>query len=612
MRQMVRGGDDFVTIPLPAIAGSDSSAVRSAIASYKQDASLVDPRLVRKINLAVKGIPLSDLCSRLSQETGVTMIANRRVADDRVTIFCLQRPLRDIMRQISALFGFSWERQGVEGAYLYEVTQSLRSQLLEEGLRQKDHDEMILSLDHQMDVWRTYLGLSRDQIRKRQAMLTGRLKEKAIFAEYDRMEMLLRGGLVAANQFFRLSPAELDDLRAGKPLSWEISDGNALGLPKAVLEGIRDSFHDSIPNPGGPKPGEGKLTATLRFDVRQKGEVILYGGLETEGGGLEATLAVVKSPSFDRVENAPLHASLERDPSLQSRLAFEVKGAYTLTAPPFPDTDSVYSEALGPKVTAADVLEALYKQTGKDIIADQYLRLYAPAPFSFNHASLFDVLNRAGDALRMRWSKSDGWLQFRSLDFYYARPQQIPHRLLERWAQARRDRGMLLPEDLAEIAQLTDLQLDSVSNAQAAVACYGLQEWPVARQEEGRPHWRLFAHLPAPQRQKALSAQGIAFREMPTALHRTFVMLAEDSDGGVLPSEEEMKNARLRLIYLPTNTVFSKQAPDDALLPPGNTSIFLYSYGQPQRFSAAGPFNGIYGLSEPMLAERLHGKLPPD
>jgi hypothetical protein len=280
-----------------------------------------------------------------------------------------------------------------------------------------------------------------------------------------------------------------------------------------------------------------------------------------------------------------------------------MKPTYELKVPPYPDTDMAYVEHPGPKVLTSDVLEAIYQKTGKDIIADQFMHLHDPAQVSVEDGKLFDILNRSCDAMLIRWTKSEDWLRFRSPSFYYARPQEVPSRIMERWAERRKKQGVLMPEDLAEISLLTDAQLQSNSTAQGAVACYGLEEWSVARVEQGRPHWRFLARLPQMQRQDAFSEKGLAFSTLSLQNKRQFIELSESVHDGLWPSEAEMRGAKLQVLYFPEGIPGSHNTLGYEILG-GNAAIFLYSYGQPTRYSAIGPFNAIIGLNEPMMDER--------
>src|SRR5207237_2743862 len=121
-----------------AAAAAAAGLAGSADAAAPQNpADVIDGRLTRKITLAFKAMALSDLCDQLRADTGVHLAAGPSVADEKVTLFCDKLPLRDVMRQLSRPFGYTWLRSGTPGQYRYELVQDLRSQLLAEDLRNR-------------------------------------------------------------------------------------------------------------------------------------------------------------------------------------------------------------------------------------------------------------------------------------------------------------------------------------------------------------------------------------------------------------------------------------------------------------------------------------------
>src|SRR6202008_1057483 len=97
-------------------------------------------------------------------DTGIRLSAGPSVADEKVTVFCEKLPLRDVMRQLSRPFGYTWLRSKKEsGDYCYELVQDLKSQLLEEELRNRDRDAALLALDREVERYRPYLDLSPDE-----------------------------------------------------------------------------------------------------------------------------------------------------------------------------------------------------------------------------------------------------------------------------------------------------------------------------------------------------------------------------------------------------------------------------------------------------------------
>jgi hypothetical protein len=161
---------------------------------------------------------------------------------------------------------------------------------------------------------------------------------------------------------------------------------------------------------------------------------------------------------------------------------------------------------------------------------------------------LFEALNQIADAMRLRWSKEGGWLQFRSASYYHDRLKEVPNRLLNRWAAARRQHGALPLDQLVEMVQLSDAQLDAAEMAEGIRECFGLIEWDVARKEVTRPSLRFVAQLTPAQRVEAMSTEGLAFTRMSLAQQQRFIALL-DMQGGPLQSLEKVAGATLCLGY---------------------------------------------------------------
>src|SRR5260370_540879 len=125
---------------------------------------IVESRLTQKVSCAFKGTALCDLCEKLKSDTGIHLTAGPSVADEKVTLFCEKRPLREVMRQLSRPFGYTWLRSGTPGQYRYELVQDLRSQLLEEELRNRDKNAALLALEQELEKYRPYLDLTPDEM----------------------------------------------------------------------------------------------------------------------------------------------------------------------------------------------------------------------------------------------------------------------------------------------------------------------------------------------------------------------------------------------------------------------------------------------------------------
>jgi hypothetical protein len=573
LRRVIHGGDDFVHVPPPRLADARGQQIAAAIESYKRETAVVDARLAREVTVQKKATALSDLCEHLRAETGIHLSAGSSVADDKVTLFCREMPLRDVMRQLSRPFGYTWLRTREPGAksqepgapYRYELVQDLRSQLLEEELRNRDRNAALLALDQAMQAYRPYLALSPDE-----ALAQSKTTPPA---EKKRLEYLAGGGWGVVQLYFRLSPADLADLRAGESLlfSPEPQPGRRPLPPemgRTVLQTLRnwrirsegDRWVETRLTDDGDGAAEGLPLArvpeargqvTMELTETELGRFSLSGGSgfftvgDRPGPDIwhardaflgRSPVATAVAPAVRNPQNAVANARLSRNPALQPRVSVQPRhscraeaalGSGLSAQGPepralSPEPGEAPSEA---KVTSADVLEALHQATGLPIVSDYYTRLYALAPLSTRNQVLFDTLNRLADAMHMRWSLSGqgNWLQFRSASFFHDRLKEVPNRLLARWAAIRREQGALPLDALIEIAQLSDAQLDAAGMAEGARLCFGLEEWDLSRNRHLRPHLRYLASFTPAQRQQAQSPAGLPFAQMTLAQQQGFL-----------------------------------------------------------------------------------------
>jgi RNA polymerase sigma-70 factor (ECF subfamily) len=514
------------------------------------DRDVVDDRLTRRVTLAFKGTALADVCEHLRAETGIHLAAGPSVADEKVTLFCEKLPLRDVMRQSSRSFGYTWLRSGTAGQYRYELVQDLRSQLLEEELRNRDRNEALLALEREIEKYRPYLDLSPDQVLAR--------AQTAPPAEKRLLESLGGGrpGLGLAwgitQMYFRLAPQQLAALRAGEELrfSQEPTSGE-IPLPPDVARGVLQSLRTwrlvktkdgyagaDLDDPRGvPLTAVPEARALVNIKLSQTelgqfglGGLVGYYGPKVYSRSEDGPYAVGVSPRVLQAENAVLNAKFARDPALRRRVSVQPQPSCSLSpgSAEGRETPETENEGHVPKVTTADVLEAVHQATGMPIISDFYTRLYKPESVSVKDQPIFDALNQVCDSMRVRWSQDSGardadtWLQFRSMTFYHDRLKEVPNRLLSRWVAARRAHGTLSVEDLVEMAQLPDGPLNASGMAEGIKECWGLPEWDLARSEFVLATLRFLAQLTPAQRQEAQSSNGLLFTKMTPAQQQAF------------------------------------------------------------------------------------------
>lgn len=551
---------------------------------------VVDGRLTRKVTLAFKGTALSDLCVHLHAETGVHLSAGPSVTDEKVTLFCKQMPLRDVMRQLSRPFGYAWTRSGPAGKYRYELLQDLRSQLLEEELRNRDRHDALLSLEQELQHFRPYLSLSPDQILARAR--TAPPAEKKLLEKIGGSETDSALGWGPVQMYFRLSSQEKLALLAGEKLYF--SEGPRPGerpLPPDVARGVMQGWRDlrvhrvedgyrwtNADEPGSipisQVPGV-RASVSVSLDHSELGQYGLngltgfYGPDPMNRRTTSGPYAIGRSPRVIQPDNARTNARLAKDPALQAHLSIQPRHACEgarrepindqepMANQPRPPDAGRSSRAVDRHATTADLLEALHQATGLPIVADYYTRLYKPDSVSVRGQTLFAALNQLCDTMRLRWNKDGEWLQFRGTSYYDDRLKEVPNRLLSHWAAVRRKHDGLRLDDLIEIAGLTDAQLVGAEMAEGAKACYGLAEWDLARDVLVLPSLRYLAGFTPEQRRKAEREEGLPFREMSLAQQQGFLarrwpakLVGTDTPNpATLPSLENLSDAVLRVDY---------------------------------------------------------------
>jgi hypothetical protein len=602
-----------------AAAGAAAAGLAGpgAAATTPQDpADVVDDRLTRKVTLSLKATALADLCARLQADTGIHVAANPSVADEKVTLFCEKLPLREVMRQLSRPFGYTWLRTGsvfgvrysVLGGptpdpntehrtpnteYRYELTQDLRGQLLEEELQNRDRHEALLSLEREVEKYRPYLDLSPDEAQAR--------AQTAPPEEKQRLETLAGKGWGVIQMYFRLSPGDLAALRAGETVTFSADPKpGEQPLPPDVARGVLQTWrdwrvakrgdrfeYDSAENvPDGLPPSavpEVQAKVRLKLDQSELGQFTLNEGASgfTIGNSNSLisgfSIAVGTSPAVRSPENEVANARLARDPALRPEVTFKPQTSCRSDLSPSPSPArgggpavpgperSNAEERTEPKVTSGDVLEALHRATGLPVVADFYTHLYSPGAVSTQNQPLFHALSQFADTMHMRWRKEDEWLQFRSAGHYNDRLKEVPNRLLSRWSAARVAHGSLTLDDLVEIVQLADPQLDADDMAEGARECWGLTEWDLARHKGLRPHLRSLASFTPAQRQEAMSPAGLAFTKMTLAQQQQFISHV-DLRGSELHSLADLGEATMHVDYTLPGW-FQWHAPADLLGP---------------------------------------------
>jgi hypothetical protein len=444
---------EFIVVPVPQVASSENAGV--ALSAYEAERQIIDTRLQKRVALGEKGISFADLCARLTKETGVTFTAGRSVADDKLTVFCGARTLRDLMRQVNRIFGYVWERNGTDPDFRYRLVQPVSGQVAEEEKRNKDKGAQVVQF------------LSWSTLPDGKAEVTLRSADNLLGIQFvDANELnLLKINKEISTDLNRESPSMY--------LKWD--DNNESGTDKLDYRKLSDTL------------------VALKTNISIIGRTIRMSGLDYSG--------------YPDPENAKNNEALKTESLFPQKVSISPE-------PSLKDdklcTTADILEAIH-KTTRKDVMGDYFTRfSGQSEVTIKAKTLFE----ALN--TLGDRTKLRWDWEKARTEGESDWLQFRTSGYYLAREREVPNRLLERWQESsRRQMGKLAATDLGEIARLSDAQLDSQSMAMGATKQYGLTEWALVQNTSLRPHWHALGVLSRGRQNDALSERGLGFRQLP-------------------------------------------------------------------------------------------------
>jgi hypothetical protein len=481
------------------------------------------------------------------------------------------------MRAVARLFGFLWSRSGQEGAYRYELDQDLRSQLIEEEMRNRDQDAALLALDAEMQKYRPYLEMSFEELKKRaeQGGETGKLPSA-----------LVNGGHWGGAQlYFRLTLRDRAALMAGRELVFrpDASDSD-LSFPAEWTRPILQSMGGSVPDHNGhpvpiaEAPGVESAQVRLRLDRFELGEVSLMVKVLAMSGKQQGEaqwtvigppMAVGRSPSGAIPDNAIANAALRGRRPFDQTVSLHPKPSCPpekncgpSQTDPRLDLLSFENDPSRPYALSADVWEAVHRETGLPIVADFYTHLYPLNKVTVERKRLFEALCTVGDTLGSRWRREGDFLACRSGSYFWDKLKEVPNRYLQRWMHDRDANGGLPLAAFLEMAMMTDQQLDSDPVAEGIQRAWGLPEWgwlgrhfsPALRYDA-----RCLALLTPDQLRRTLKPEGLPFRALAPAQQQGVIRLqweqyeaAERQVGGYPPVRPELfADAEIHANYIP-------------------------------------------------------------
>ena len=396
-----------------------------------------DKRLDVKVNVFVKSKNFRDLFAEITKQTGVKLTTSHDLAAERAIIYFHARPLRDVMTEVSGLFGYYWLPKGKSGAYTYELREDSRHAARRKSIA--------------------------DQIRKEQDDLIIELLQKSQDKEWvDGLDSGIKRGISGETAKLLLTVG-VDFLRkvlAQKEITCKFSD-----LPPEVQEAFI-AWSD-------------KAHAKAREIFRQRGHLIEitdytaadladdYMSFKRYEGYDIPSIQIMDNP-WDDSHGSLFYFSFPyymEEKDIRKALGKPERDRLKMDKP-LPAEPKITADKVRPMfwyryaLLAGDVLQAIGEQSSLDVIADYYFQEVGFSPFV--KQPLDKTVGLVCDEFHGYVCRFDGsTLRFRYYPWFTKQPaEEPPPDLIEKCWKEIGDQGVLDLDTMIDIGCLPDKQLN--------------------------------------------------------------------------------------------------------------------------------------------------------
>jgi hypothetical protein len=427
-----------------------------------------DVRFEKPVTLEVRDQPLGEFLRDLRSDHHLHVRADVTTQDERVTVFCREQPVGEILGAIAQHLDYAWIRQTRPNREEYVLTQTAAARDRERRSRQALLDERLTGLKRAITRQLEHARLSPEERRQRKIERLERDRDRQpeeLRAGYDR---LLEQAARLPDSSDAGSDALDTALLAMQPADW-----------KQFWQGIPFRF-SYPPRSGRVSLDENTAIGMVRLHVEM--------AVKEEQTAPEGTQTILRYGTFAGVERVlgEVRLAVEDDsPELRFRCGyvgrqpgFRVQGTIrrTLTGfsggkraskgePPVDPGDTELQQRVFLRPTPggealqgdsytelSDILNALAPAVPYTLIADSYDSEWQDEPPARGAQRLDEWLKHWCAVLQVRVRRQGSTLYFRHPDWPRLRPFRVPDRLSRRWTAAIKRSHALPLRSLAEIA----------------------------------------------------------------------------------------------------------------------------------------------------------------
>lgn len=477
----------LILLTMPAFAvGKVTVDPNAAGAAREEPLQATDTRLTRKVTLSAVERPVSFILDELTKSTGVVFKSGRnngdwQVRDRKMHIFVKDVPLVDVMNSISRVMKFKWERSG-ESDWQYRLYMDRRTLLNAEAQRTRAEEKAAAELAKKRANALAQYG----KLGALTPAQTAQLKK-----DNPLMYIFAQSGLGdSLSSFCREVPAAAEALASGQRLDLTgdlLSPSARASLMRAMRAEIdlESRFNSRSPNtrtiPDDLDPATVKITINERLEADRGGPnaALLLGEvrfrydkgtlgapvIDPEGGFAKLIGKIlVEAEDEGRPVVEVVKDHMDDITSEMSRVAATETGGEALNEHPAdPALEAkVKMEAGTSAIWRAE--QELAEQSRLSVVSDSFPNLsdhWAPPFVKGGELKISEALDKIGDTYVYNWDKRGGIIELRDRNWFKKRAAQIPDAWLEAWRQELTKTGTLDIGSLAQMAQLTQDQVNA-------------------------------------------------------------------------------------------------------------------------------------------------------
>jgi hypothetical protein len=518
----------LIMLAAPVLAVGKVTTDPNAPGAVKEEQlPATDTRLAKQVTFSAGVKPVRLILDELTKSTGVVFKAGYnsgdwQVRDRKMNVFVKDVPLAQVMNSISHVMKFKWERGGDDGKWTYRLYMDRKTLLDAEAQRvraeEKAADELTKKRANALAQYGQLGGLTDAQKAK-------------LKTDNPLMYLFAQSGLGdSLSSFCREVPAAADAIANGQKLDLTgdaISPSARASLLRAMRAelSLENRFNSRSNNtriiPDDLDPATVKITinqnwgngrnspdaalllgdVTFRYDkgmlnapvIDPEGDFAkLIGKILVQAEDEGRTLGEIVKDRKDEITAA-----------ITKVVAKEIGGEPLNEHPDDPALDAKVK--MEPGMPALPEVEQELADNSKLSVVSDFFggsgSLMMPMPGG--EYKIRQALDQIGDAYIYNWDKSGKVIEMRDRNWFKKRAAQVPDAWLEAWKRELTKTGTLDIDSLAQMAQLTQDQINvNIMSDQLLGRCGGVI------QIEREP-LRFYASLSADQRATMFSEPGL-------------------------------------------------------------------------------------------------------